>query len=108
MAVGLDTIKQRIAPVAKGYGLPAVYVFGSYATNTATETSDLDLLVDTTYTALNSLFKLGALYADFEEALGMRIDMITVDSLEQPARTKLDKEFKTQVMRERVPVYGIS
>ena len=42
----IDEISRRVAPVAKSYGLPAVYLFGSYARGEATPESDIDLLVD--------------------------------------------------------------
>ena len=58
----LEQLKELIAPIAEKYQLSAVYLFGSYARGTAKETSDVDLLVDTTGTSLTSLFALGALY----------------------------------------------
>ena len=70
-----EQIGRIVEPIAKRYGLPAVYLFGSYARGTATEDSDIDFLVDTTGTALKSLFALGGLYNDFEEAFDKQIDM---------------------------------
>ncbi|MGM9606129.1 MAG: nucleotidyltransferase family protein [Oscillospiraceae bacterium] len=51
-----------IQPIAEKYQIPAIYLFGSYARGTATDESDIDLLVDITGTSLTSLFSLGALY----------------------------------------------
>ena len=51
----IESIANIIEPIAKKYHLPAVYLFGSYARGTATEVSDIDLLVDTTGTSLISL-----------------------------------------------------
>lgn len=99
-------ISQRVLPVALKYKLPAVYLFGSYARGTATEDSDIDLLVDTTGTDLKSLFALGALYCDLEEALAKKIDLITVSSLEQEARMPSDTDFRAAVMKERVELYA--
>lgn len=42
-----DQIRQMIAPIAEKYHLKAVFLFGSYARGDATESSDVDLLVDT-------------------------------------------------------------
>ena len=73
----LEQLKELIAPIAEKHQLSAVYLFGSYARGTAKETSDVDLLVDTTGTSLTSLFALGALYCDLEDALQKRVDLIT-------------------------------
>ena len=40
----IEEIKSRIEPIARQYRLNAVYLFGSYARNEATEKSDIDLL----------------------------------------------------------------
>ncbi len=40
MVYSLDEITRRITPVARAYGIRAVYLFGSYARNEATEESD--------------------------------------------------------------------
>lgn len=68
MVYTTQELRRRIEPVARKYGLRAVYLFGSYARNEATEDSDVDLIVDTSGTALKSLLTLGALYCDLEEA----------------------------------------
>ena len=58
----VQEIADRIRPVAKRYNLKAVYLFGSYARGEADAKSDIDLLVDTQGTELNTLMKLGGLY----------------------------------------------
>ena len=74
-------ISEIITPIAKRYGLPAVYLFGSCVLGTANDTSDVDLLVDTTGTQLKSLMTLGALCCELEGALKKPVDLITVSSL---------------------------
>lgn len=56
MIYSLDEITRRITPVVQAYGIRSVYLFGSYARNEATEQSDIDLLIDTSYGASFSLF----------------------------------------------------
>ena len=58
MIYSIYEIQQRIAPVAKQYGVKAVFLFGSYARGEAREDSDIDLLVDTSGTNLRSLLSL--------------------------------------------------
>ena len=108
MIYTIEALKEMIAPIAKKYHLPAVYLFGSYARGTATEVSDIDLLVDTTGTSLASLLALGALYCDLEEALKKPIDLITISSLEQRAQMPSDLDFRKAVMEERVKLYAVA
>lgn len=86
--------------------LLAVYLFGSYARGEANENSDVDILVDTTGTQLKSLFALGALYNDLEEALGKKIDLITVSSLQQRVQIRSEETFRDVVWKEKVSAYG--
>ena len=101
-------IKQRVAPVARKYGLRAVYLFGSYARGEATEASDIDLLIDTTGTAIKSLLQLAEVYCALETALGKPVDVITISSLEQKARMPSEEHFCEQVRKERVELYAVA
>jgi hypothetical protein len=104
----IEEIKKIVAPIAEKYQLPAVYLFGSYARGTATDASDIDLLVDTTGTSLNSLFALGALYCELEEMFRRPIDLITVSALEQRIQMPSDQDFRETVLNERVELYAVA
>lgn len=106
MVYTIDEIKVRVTPVAEKYGIPAVYLFGSYARGTATEESDVDLLVDMTGVKLTGLFAFGGLYCDFEDALEKKTDLITVDALERPCHRETDICFRNQVNRDRRQIYA--
>lgn len=108
MVYSLDEITRRITPVARAYGIRAVYLFGSYARNEATEESDIDLLIDTAGTPLRSLFSLGQLYCDLESALEKKIDLITVSSLEQPPQMSSEEFFRENVNKEKVKLYAVA
>lgn len=108
MVYTLEEIAKRVEPVARTYGLRALYVFGSYARNQATEESDIDLLVDTTGTNLHSLLSLGALYCDLEAALEKKIDLITVSSLQQKALLSSERLFRENVDKEKVKLYAVA
>ena len=94
-----------VAPIARKYRIPALFLFGSYARGTATSASDIDFLVDTTGTELTSLLKLGALYMELETAFDKPIDLITVSSIQQPAQLPSDAQFKDTVWKEKVSIY---
>ena len=101
----IEEIKRRITPVAEKHKLPAVYLFGSYARGEATADSDVDLLVDISGTGITG-FAFGGLYADFEDALGTRIDLVTLSALERPSDKKSQQHFRDAVRKERVILYA--
>lgn len=108
MVYTTDEIKNIITPIAEKYNLKAVFLFGSYAQGTANENSDIDLLIDTTGTELDTLFKLGAIYDDLSIALCKEIDMITVSSLEQPVIRQSEIAFRENIFRERKNLYAVA
>ena len=108
MTYTTDEIKNIITPIARKYRLKAVFLFGSYARGTATDASDIDLLIDTEGTDLDTLFKLGALYNELSQAFCKEIDMITVSSLEQPAIRASEIAFRENLIRERKNLYAVA
>ena len=101
MAGTIPEIKKRIVPIAKKHGLRRVWLFGSRARGEEAAKSDIDLLVDTGRAAEMSLFDLGGIFRDFEKIFGEnRVDMVTVDSLEE----KQDR-FCAEVKKDRVLIY---
>ena len=97
-----EEIQRRIAPIAQKYQLQSVYLFGSYARNEATDSSDMDVLVDTTNSKVVG-WVIGGLYNDLCETFGPNIDLITTNALTQ------DKDrtpwFAENVMKDRVLIY---
>ena len=69
-------------------------VFGSVALGTDTENSDLDILIDPT--AETTLFDIGAIRYELRQLLGVRVDVLTPESL--PDR------FRSVVLAEALPV----
>lgn len=108
MVYTFEEIQSRILPIVHKYRIPAMYLFGSYARGDATETSDLDFLVDTTGTELTSLLRLGELYCDLEDAFNKPIDLITVGAIMQQSNMESDIDFKNTVLRERVRLDGVA
>ena len=102
----IEEISARVAPVAKKYGLASVYLFGSYARGEADANSDVDLLVDVSGTGIDTLLKLGGLYNDLEEALGVPIDLVTLDSMETPTDRRSQLRFRETVKKEGRMIYA--
>ena len=69
-------------------------VFGSAAHGEDTDNSDLDLLIDPHEQM--SLFDLGAIAAELNELLGIRVDVATPDALPDTMRQR--------VLRDAVPI----
>ena len=98
----IDEIRDIITPIAKLHGVDKVFLFGSYARGDATASSDVDLCVDAP--ALRGLFALGGLYADLEDALSKRIDVVTTGSL----KYNKDETFLENLRKDRVLLYDLS
>lgn len=108
MIYTIDEIKKIITPIAERYKLKAVFLFGSYARGAANENSDIDLMIDTAGTDLDTLFKLGALYDELSQVFCKEIDLITVSSFEQPVIRASEISFRENIIRERKNLYAVA
>ena len=86
----IEEIKAIVEPIARKYGVERVYLFGSYARGDVTENSDVDLRVDKG--SLKGMFALCGLYTEIEEALQIKVDVLTTGSLEDDFLRKIQKE----------------
>jgi len=69
-------------------------VFGSVSRGEDTDESDLDILIDPSETT--TLFDLGAIQAELNELLGIRVDIHTPNSL--------PKKFRDSVIAQATPI----
>lgn len=74
----IKQIKERIKPVMERHGVKDVYLFGSYARGEATSSSDVDIYCDSG--DVDTLFKEVAFNEELEEALGKKVDVVTIGS----------------------------
>ena len=103
-----DELIKICTEILSEYDVDFCYLFGSYARGEATPESDIDLLVDIAGTGIDSLFKLGGLYSDLEAALGTSIDVITLDSMEEPTDRRSQIHFRETVKKERKMIYAVA
>ena len=82
------TIKEKITPVAQSYGLKKVYLFGSYAKGTATEDSDVDLLIE--IGKRMSLIGLSGLRQSLSQLLNLPVDVVTSGALDDDFRESIE------------------
>ena len=87
-------IKRIVTDLARQYGAERVWLFGSYARGTATDSSDIDLRIDRG--AVRGL-RFAGLWGDLEEALGKKVDLISSGGT--------DEAFRSSIAPEEVLLY---
>lgn len=92
----LDRIKQAVAKVGKKYGIKSAYLFGSYAKGTATEKSDVDLLIDRG--AIRGLIEFNGFRLELMDELGTNVDILTMNSA--------GERFYDLIKKDQVLIYG--
>ncbi|MCX6033617.1 MAG: nucleotidyltransferase family protein [Chloroflexi bacterium] len=89
--VVIHILKQKNAEMAKQFGVKSLSLFGSVARDTATATSDVDLLVE--FDRPVGYFGLFALQDYLEKLLGCPVDLGTSDSLKPYIRERVNGEL---------------
>jgi predicted nucleotidyltransferase len=79
--------REDISRIASAHGARNVRVFGSVSRGEASDSSDLDLLVD--MSEGRSLLDLVALGDDLKDALGVAVDVVTENSLSPYLRDRI-------------------
>ena len=85
----ISEIKKIVVPIACSYGVKRLYLFGSYAKGTASEDSDVDLLVEKGKPM--SLLKLSGMRQMFQEALNLSVDLVTTAGIADEFRKEIAK-----------------
>ena len=83
----ISEIQKIVVPIAHSYGVKRVYLFGSYAKGTASEKSDVDLLVEKGKPM--SLLKLSGMRQMVQEALNLPVDLVTTAGIEDDFRKEI-------------------
>ena len=90
-----QAIENTVCSIAPRYAISFVSLFGSYARDEQTETSDVDVLIETDDGF--SLFDAMAFEEELEEALSCNVDIISRRSLKGP--------FRDQALKEELKLY---
>lgn len=91
----IKQIRERIKPVIQKHNIKDVYLFGSYSRGEANRDSDVDLYCDKG--DIKGLFDEVGLINELEEALGKRVDLITIGSRMHPY-------FKEQLEEDMIKI----
>ena len=86
--------RDKLLAIAAEHGASNLRVFGSVVKGIDKDGSDIDLLVD--IRKGTSLFELVGMQQDFEETLGVKVDLLT--------EPELHPEIKERILSEACPV----
>jgi uncharacterized protein len=94
--MSVEEIKRIAEPILKKHGVTKAAIFGSMATRTYTQKSDVDILIelDNSYSLLDII---GIKY-ELEDALGRKVDLVEYQAI-KPA-------LREYILREPIPIYG--
>ncbi len=91
----IASIQKAIEPIAKAHGLKRVFLFGSYARGTATENSDIDLLIEKKEPL--TLLGMSNILWNAKEALHLPVDLLSAGGLSD--------DFKKEIEKDKVLIY---
>ena len=91
----IKEIKNRIRPVVEKHHIEDVYLFGSYARGEANENSDVDIYCSSG--DVDTLFKEAGLIRELEEALGKKVDVVTIGS-------EMHDFFRQQLEEDKIKI----
>ena len=90
----IEEIKEKAVPILKAAGARKAALFGSYARGEETPESDIDIIVE--MPSGTSLFDVGGLQYDLQEALGKKVDLSQYVAL-KPL-------IKPYIMKDLIPI----
>lgn len=87
-----------ITNIAKKHGVAKVWLFGSYARHTATENSDIDLLIEKG--KLNSYTDIFRFQYEIEDYFAKKVDIVTTESI------KSEYFLLRNIKKDSIQIYG--
>ncbi|MCK4504539.1 MAG: nucleotidyltransferase domain-containing protein [Candidatus Aegiribacteria sp.] len=94
-----DLIIREVRIYCREHGVKNLFLFGSYARGDATQSSDIDLLVEFQTDIQISYLDLLIIKSDLERIMGAQVDLTEKDSLVNPIRRK-------RILAERILLYA--
>ena len=94
--LSLDVLRDKCAAIFSKYAVEYAILFGSYAKNTASGESDVDLLVGGNVTGL----RFYGLVEELRQELHKKIDLLDVRQLEK------NPELLNEILKSGVRIYG--
>jgi len=88
----MDEITNKLVSILKKHGVRRIEVFGSYARGEAKPESDLDVIVE--FEKRKSLLELVGIEQELEDALGIKVELLTRASISPYLIERIEKESK--------------
>ena len=85
----LRKLRENLPELRRRFAVRSLKVFGSVARDEATETSDVDILVEFAPQARVGLFKFLELKTELEALLGTEVDLVTPDAIKRRMRERI-------------------
>jgi len=98
--LSIEEIKSYISPIVEKYPVEKVILYGSYARGDASDTSDIDLIVDSRGRLRNR--KIFALGGELLDALPVRVDVYDILEITNPSA------MYDNIQKEGVVIYDAS
>jgi len=88
----MDKVIDKLVSILKKHGAKKIEIFGSYARGEQKETSDLDVIVE--FEKRKSLLEIVGIEQELEDALGIKVDLLTRASISPYLIERIEKESK--------------
>lgn len=85
-------LEKKIISMLKPHGIRSIGIFGSYTRGEAEPSSDIDLLVS--FTGSKSLLNLVRIERELSENIGVKVDLLTEQSVSPYLIDSIRKELK--------------
>ena len=85
----MDKIIDKLVSILKKHGAKKIEIFGSYARGEQKEKSDLDVIVE--FEKRKSLLELVGIEQELEDALGIKVDLLTRASISPYLIERIEK-----------------
>ena len=95
----IEEIKEILREVLKNFSVKKAILFGSYAKNTPTSQSDIDLVIDSEGTLLNIYFY--GLLEDLVQKLQKNVDLFEISEIQKDSQIYKDIENEGVVVYEK-------
>ncbi len=88
----MDEKIEKLIKILKKHGAKRIRIFGSYARGEARPDSDLDVIVE--FYERKSLLEIVGIEQELEDALGIKVDLLTEPSISPYLREIIEKESR--------------
>ena len=92
----IETIREVVTRIGKKYGIKSAYLFGSYAKGTASENSDVDIIVEKG--DIHTFKDFFHFHEDLKKELGADVDLLTDKGI--------SPRFFNRIKNDRILIYG--